>query len=153
MNPPVIYKIFDRSYCDQMYNYIVTNQHNPKYFYEDNQVPEALTIKTEMFKGVTTKYNNIRPPTDIKTKPTNWYGRLYLKGNELKRHYDGDHCDHSLTITMGYSGENWPIWIDGVPYKIPIGHGAYYRGCDMEHWREPLEGDNHLQLFFHYVLE
>ena len=25
-----------------------------------------------------------------------------------------------------------------------------YRGCELEHWREPLWGNNHAQVFLHY---
>lgn len=145
--------IFSTEYCNQITKKLVAERDNPEYFYRDIQVPDALTIHPHMFPSITKKYESIRPPTNLKLKPTNWYGRMYLKGNELKRHYDGVHCDHSMTITIGYSHENWPIFISGDAYDIPIGYGAYYRGCFMEHWREPLETDWHIQFFFHYVLD
>ena len=25
-----------------------------------------------------------------------------------------------------------------------------YRGCELEHWREPYWGKNHIQVFLHY---
>ena len=146
-------EIFSPLYCEQITKKLVHERDNPDYFYHDEQVPDALTIHTHNFPGITRKFEITRPPTELKLKPTNWYGRMYFKGNELKRHYDGSHCDHSLTITIGYSHENWPIYISDQPCLIPIGHGAYYRGCFMEHWREPLEHDWHIQFFFHYVLE
>lgn len=144
--------IFSPEYCAQFTRKLLSEKDNPAFFYHDTQVPEALSIHSHNFPGITKKYETIRPPTDSKLKPSNWYGRMYLKGNELKRHKDWPHCDHSITLTIGYSHSNWPIFIDGISYDIPIGYGAYYRGCDMEHWREPLEHDWHIQLFFHYVL-
>jgi len=123
-------------------------------FFEDWQVPGSVSLVTDKFPSITRIYKNTTPPiTDDSLQPSQWFGRLYLKGNVLERHIDGPHCDHSYTITVGHSGEsNWPIFIDGIPYEIPIGHGAYYRGCDMEHWREELKSTWHIQLFFHYSL-
>ena len=28
-----------------------------------------------------------------------------------------------------------------------------YKGCDIEHWREPFRGNNHAQVFLHYNLK
>jgi len=145
-----IIPVIDPKICQQITRKLVHEAGNSRYFFHDGQVPKALTIKEGMFPAITRIYQQTKPPTDLDLIHTNWYGRMYVRGNELLRHYDGDHCDHSLTITIGYSDENWPIFIDGVAYDIPIGHGAYYRGCQMEHWREPLQYDWHIQLFFHY---
>jgi hypothetical protein len=148
---PKFIQILSPKLCQQITKKLVFERDNPKYFFHDDQIPDALSIKTENFPSITKIYKETRPPVDLSLRPTNWYGRMYLKGNELKRHYDDPHCDHSITITVGYSHENWQIWIDGHPYEIETGWGVYYRGCDMEHWRYRLEWDWHIQFFFHYV--
>jgi hypothetical protein len=37
--------------------------------------------------------------------------------------------------------------------KILLNPGdiAIYKGCEVEHWREPYEGRQQIQLFLHYV--
>lgn len=152
MQPPHIFPVFEPHTCKQMKAKLLAEKDNPLYFYHDGQCPDALSIVTDKFPSIGQAHTKLRiPNVDVALKPSNWYGRMYLKGNELKRHYDDPHCDYSVTLTIGYESENWPIFIDGIPYMIPIGHGAFYRGCDMEHWREPLQNDYHIQLFFHYV--
>jgi hypothetical protein len=42
----------------------------------------------------------------------------------------------------------------GVEVNMVPGDVVIYRGCDVEHWREPFaanEGSYHVQAFFHYI--
>ena len=94
---------------------------------------------------------------------------LYKKGDELKRHKDRPSCEISTTIHLG--GDRWPIFIDGTgantvidEYKnihkpdapkgtkvlLEVGDMLVYSGCELEHWREPLEGNTCAQVFLHY---
>ena len=38
----------------------------------------------------------------------------------------------------------------GVKIDLKPGDMLVYRGCDLEHWREPFEGDSCTQVFLHY---
>ena len=38
----------------------------------------------------------------------------------------------------------------GLEIQLGIGDMLIYSGCDLEHWREPLEGNLCVQTFFHY---
>ena len=89
--------------------------------------------------------------------PTYVYSRILYPGSDLKPHTDRPSCEYSVTVTLGhnYSEDfSYPIYMDGTPVDIPIGWGATYKGCEIEHWREPLIGTPDkfwIQAFFHYV--
>ena len=97
--------------------------------------------------------------------PTYSYHRLYTTGTELKRHQDRPSCEISTTLCLGYDVSNvdaskypnwdWPMFIkekDGteIPVHMKPGDMIIYRGCELEHWREPYWGKNHAQVFLHY---
>ena len=82
--------------------------------------------------------------------PTYGYFRLYKNGNDLKPHKDRAACEISLSLCIGYEGEQWPIYIDGIPIYQKPGEVVVYRGCEVEHWREPFKGINQAQIFLHY---
>ena len=41
----------------------------------------------------------------------------------------------------------------GVAVYLEPGDMVVYRGCFLEHWREPLQAINHSQLFLHYTTD
>jgi len=107
--------------------------------------------------------------TGLNLIPTYSYARIYKKGDELKRHKDRPSCEISTTLNLG--GDPWPIFIDGTgadsvidEYKnihkpnapkgtkvlLEVGDMLVYSGCELEHWREPFEGDTCGQVFLHY---
>ena len=84
--------------------------------------------------------------------PTYGYFRLYKKGNNLVLHRDRNSCEISLSLCIGYEGEHiWPIYINGTPIYQEPGDLVVYRGCEVEHYRNPLEGKQQAQIFLHYV--
>ena len=85
--------------------------------------------------------------------PTYSYCRYYITGAELKRHSDRPECQYSTTLCLG--GDPWPIFFkdnDGVNIKVDMAPGdmVVYSGCELEHWREPFEGQTCAQVFLHY---
>ena len=107
--------------------------------------------------------------TGLELIPTYSYARLYKKGDCLHRHKDRPSCEISTTIHLG--GNPWPIFIDGTgadnvineqqnlikPNAPPgtkvlleVGDMLVYSGCELEHWREPFEGEVCGQVFLHY---
>jgi predicted 2-oxoglutarate/Fe(II)-dependent dioxygenase YbiX len=107
--------------------------------------------------------------------PTYAYARLYAPGEELKIHTDRPACQISATLTLGFEGEVWPIYVadyteegqgreitiqDGSKkwltneqeIKMEIGDAVLYYGMDKVHWRETYkEGKWQAQVFLHYV--
>ena len=107
--------------------------------------------------------------TNLDLIPTYSYARIYKKGDKLRRHSDRPSCEISTTLNLG--GDPWPIFIDGTGTKavinefreihkpnapegtkilLEVGDMLVYSGCELEHWREPLEGNVCGQVFLHY---
>jgi hypothetical protein len=101
--------------------------------------------------------------------PTYSYHRLYTTDTELVRHKDRRSCEISTTLCLGYDNSNvdnkkypdwnWPMFVgpgtgeegtEGIPIHMKPGDMLVYRGCEIEHWREPFWGINHAQVFLHY---
>ena len=84
--------------------------------------------------------------TGIKLVPTYSYARIYKTGDELKRHKDRQSCEISTTLHLG--GDEWPIFVEpsgkvnqkGIKVNLKAGDMLMYRGCELEHWREPFQG-------------
>jgi len=93
--------------------------------------------------------------TGLELIPAYSYRRLYKHGNILAKHRDRPSCEVSATIKLSDSGGyNWPIWMVDTPYELEDGDAVIYRGCDLEHWREPCGGSPTYimgQVFTHYV--
>ena len=59
---------------------------------------------------------------------------------------------------MHLGGDAWSIFLepsgeegkDGVEVKLETGDMLLYRGCDLEHWREPFQKETCVQVFLHY---
>ena len=93
--------------------------------------------------------------------PTYSYARLYdTQGEELKVHRDRPACEISATLTLGFEGDVWPIYMGDHEDKslnvgridMAVGDAVMYRGMDKYHWREPYtEGKWQAQVFLHYV--
>lgn len=103
---------------------------------------------------------------------TYYYDRFYFSGQRLYRHTDRDACEISLTYQISSNTKKpWPICFetpqgDEKYVELNDGDAVLYKGCERDHWREPLssnlslinrllkeEDDTyHHQIFFHYVL-
>ena len=113
----------------------------------------------------------MKKKTGMNLVPTYSYTRLYEKANILKRHKDRPSCEISTTLHLG--GDEWPIFLDptgadnilsgretttvvkpgapkGVRVDLKVGDMLIYSGCDLEHWREPFQGNVCSQVFLHY---
>ena len=84
--------------------------------------------------------------------PTYSYARLYKPGEELKKHKDRPACEISATVTLGFEGDPWAIYMEGNKVDMQVGDAVLYRGMDIEHWRKKYtEGQWQAQVFLHYV--
>ena len=82
--------------------------------------------------------------------PSYSYCRVYHKGNELKKHKDRPACEWSVTLNLSQS-EPWEIFMGGASVNLGVGDACIYKGCEIEHWREPFKGEEYTQVFLHYV--
>ena len=114
---------------------------NDSYWYGDPLV-EAMSL---------IKMKKMEEETGLKLSPTYGYSRVYTFGAVLDKHIDRHACEISVTVMIGSSGEEWPIYMDGTKLNLNPGDAAIYLGCEVEHWREEFKGDWHMQFFLHYV--
>ena len=139
--------------------------------WQDNQVINTYSHYSDV--AMETLLLSVQPKmeevTGLKLIPTYSYARIYKKGDILKRHKDRPSCEISTTVNLG--GDPWPIFIDptgsdnvideyknihkpnapkGVSVDLKPGDMLIYSGCDLEHWREPFEGEDCAQVFLNY---
>ena len=137
----------------------------------DKQVPGCYTKYADWVMETLLMYMIpiMKAKTGMDLIPAYSYTRLYEKGNILKRHKDRPSCEVSTTLHLG--GDEWPIFLDpsgqdfvideyknihkpgapkGVRVDLKVGDMLIYSGCDLEHWREPFQGNICSQVFLHY---
>ena len=91
-------------------------------------------------------------------EPTYSFSRVYQGGEELKPHTDRPSCEISVTVNVACTmSEPWPIWMqykgnDPAKCLLNPGDAVIYKGCQVTHWRRPLEqGAINPQFMLHYV--
>ena len=139
----------------------------------DHQVPGAYSKYADWVMETLLQYMRpiMKAKTGMELLPTYSYTRLYEKGNILHRHKDRPSCEISTTLHLG--GDEWPIYMDptgadnivsgsetttivkpgapkGTRIDLKVGDMLIYSGCDLEHWREPFQGNVCSQVFLHY---
>ena len=126
--------------------------------WNDQQIPETYSHYSDIV--METLLQKVKPrmeqETGLKLIETYSYARIYKKGDELKRHKDRYSCEISTTMHLG--GDEWSIFVEpsgeegkkGIEIQLTQGDMLIYRGCDLEHWRDPFEGENCGQVFLHY---
>lgn len=94
----------------------------------------------------------------LKLYPTYTYARLYAPGEILKNHRDRPACEISATITLGFEGDVWSIYMgdnedksNSTKIDMEVGDAVMYRGCEKWHWRDEFKGKWQAQVFLHYV--
>ena len=165
------YFLLKRDAVDFMYKNNIIYDNGMFGTWSDQQVPNTyshyadMVMETLMMKVLP----KMKEETGLQLIPTYSYARLYKTGDILKRHKDRPSCEISTTLNLG--GAPWPIFIDGTgsdnvidEYKnihkpgapkgtkvlLEVGDMLVYSGCELEHWREPFEGDICGQVFLHY---
>ena len=165
------YFMLKRDAVGWMYKNNITYDNGLLGTWTDEQIPNTYShyadpvMETLLMKVLPV----MKQETDLDLIPTYSYARLYKKGDILKRHKDRPSCEISTTIHLG--GTKWPIFIDptgsnnvideyknihrpnapsGNKVLLEVGDMLVYSGCELEHWREPLEGEVCGQVFLHY---
>jgi len=125
---------------------------------ENGQIPNTFSCYSDI--AMETLMLKCQPimekTTELKLYPAYTYARIYKKGDILKRHKDRFSCEISTTMNLG--GDNWSIYLEpsgekgmkGIKVDLKPGDMLVYKGCDLEHWREPFKGKECIQVFLHY---
>jgi hypothetical protein len=119
--------------------------------WNDEQIPETYSHYADIV--METLLQKVKPimekESGLNLIETYSYARIYKKGDELIRHKDRYSCEISTTMNLG--GDDWPIFLEpDIKVNLSQGDMLIYRGCDLEHWREPFEGEDCAQVFLHY---
>jgi len=144
---------------------------------KDGQCPLSQSISgTPTFDSLLEQLTpHFEQASGKKLFPTYAYARLYSPGEELKIHTDRPSCEISATVTLGFEGSVWPIymadhdetknveqrlgerdepyWLKNISrIDMEVGDAVLYRGQEKVHWREKYtEGQWQAQVFLHYV--
>ena len=165
------YFLLKRDAVNFMYNNNIIYDNGMFGTWSDKQVPNTYSHYADMV--METLLMKVLPrmqkETNLQLIPTYSYARIYKRGDILRRHKDRPSCEISTTLNLG--GNPWPIFIDGTgadnvidEYKnivkpgapegtkvlLDVGDMLVYSGCELEHWREPFDGDICGQVFLHY---
>jgi len=133
----------------------------------DSQCPNTYSLYCDpvMESILELGLNSVQNYTGLTLAPQYSYWRFYQKNNILERHIDRESCEISTTLCLGYDvsnvqqdvypNYNWAMWVKSIngeelPIQLNPGDMIVYRGCEVEHWREPFLGLNHAQVFLHY---
>ena len=165
------YFMLKRDAVAWMYKNNITYDNGMLGTWTDQQVPNTYShyadpvMETLLVKVLPT----MQQETGLELVPTYSYARIYKHGDILKRHKDRPSCEISTTIHLG--GDPWSIFIDGTgqdnvideyngiikpgapagtEVMLNVGDMLVYSGCELEHWREPFEGNTCAQVFLHY---
>jgi len=146
------------------FNYFLLKRDAIKFMYDNNFIAENGmhgTWKDEQVPGVYSIYADhvmetllvktlpvMKEKTGLDLLPTYSYARVYEKGSILEKHKDRPSCEVSTTINLG--GDLWSIYVEGIKIDLNPGDMLIYAGCELEHWREPFEGNICGQVFLHY---
>ena len=147
-----------------IYNYFMLKRDAVAWMYENNITYDNGMLGTWADEQIPNTYSHYADPvmetllmkvlptmqkeTGLELVPTYSYARIYKHGDILHKHKDRPSCEISTTIHLG--GDKWSIFIEGTEVMLDIGDMLVYSGCELEHWREPFEGNTCAQVFLHY---
>ena len=137
--------------------------------WNDEQVPNTYSHYADIV--METLLLKVKPimekHTKLKLTENYSYARIYKRGDILERHKDRFSCEISTTLNLG--GDEWPIFLEpdskkgklingmyhsdftrGIKINLKPGDMLVYRGNELEHWREPFNGQDCGQVFLHY---
>ena len=169
-----IQNLLDEEQCEQLKESL-KNEVDVSGVY-DKMCPKSKSVKGAVVfdKLLVDMLPAIEEITGVKLLPTYAYARWYVPGEELKPHIDRESCEISVTLTLGFDGNPWPIYVadpsnedfdieiyvDGEKIGVKnlskltlsVGDAVIYKGRDKYHWREEYkEGNWQAQVFLHYV--
>lgn len=165
--------VLDKQSCQNLTNYL-KDLVSQKKTNKDPQCPfsEAIYGAEEFDKLLEDLIPYFEEKSGLKLYPTYTYARLYAPGEVLKNHRDRPSCEISATLTLGFDGDQWSIYMadeatkeDGIlksgeddfyvknisEIKMNIGDAVMYRGMEKYHWRDKFKGKWQAQVFLHYV--
>jgi len=147
--------ILSKESCDILSGaFLLMERDAPKTSFGDGQVDGAFFRHS--YSGTESLLHYLKPKVEeivgMSLLPTYSFARVYRKGHFLSKHVDRRECEVSLTITLKKDAD-WPIILDNAEVDLDQGDGALYQGMIVPHERKPYEGEEHVQVFLHYIID
>ena len=167
--------LVSRERCAELSEYLKIESEKKGFYDAQCKKSKSIRDNPEFDKLLVDILPEIEQITGKKLFPTYAFARFYNPDEELRLHLDRDSCEISVTLTLGFEGNVWPIYMgypsdDGTGEVIideideealvknisridmEVGDAVVYRGCEMFHWRNKYtEGKWQAQVFLHYV--
>jgi hypothetical protein len=137
-----------------VYNYFMLKRDAVNFMYKNNIIYDTGIFGTWSDQQVPNTYSHyadfvmetllmkvlskMQQETGLELVPTYSYARIYKDGTG------------SNNVIDEYKNIHKPNAPKGTKVLLDVGDMLVYSGCELEHWREPLEGDNCAQVFLHY---
>jgi hypothetical protein len=152
--PNFISKEEANSLADQIINFSQTPGNDMQY---EEQVPKSLGKYNFLpfVKVLVKKINEVSTLLEEDVLPTYTYTRIYGHGGVLYRYRNRPACEISISVNLKKDIE-WPIWFqkpneEEISLELNQGDAVMYLGEIADHWRNTYQGQEHVQLFLHYV--
>jgi hypothetical protein len=152
--PNFITKTEANTLADQIINFSKTIGNDMQH---DMQAPNSLAKYNYLpfVKFLVEKIPDVSKALQEDVLPTYTYTRIYSHGEILSRHRDRPACEISITLNLKKDNE-WPIWFqkpngEEISLELNQGDAVMYLGEVSDHWRNAYQGQEHVQLFLHYV--
>ena len=97
--------------------------------------------------------------TGLELWPSMSFYYTYKNKNKLIRHKDRESGEIAVSISVGSSPSNttWPLYLDinnkPLASQLHRGDMLIFKGKDIDHWREPLEGEWLISMVLFYVIK
>lgn len=152
----IVRNFISKEKARQLYLYAKKREKTSDANWEDQQVLGSPSFYNDhVFQKLQIELlPKLEKESGLKLFKTYTYWRIYKRGAILRTHTDRPACE--ISVTLNFGGDEWEVWLlnmDEEPISILLeaGDGLIYRGCELNHWRSKFKGNNHMQVFFHYV--
>ena len=107
-----IENVLSEDECDEALRYLI-NDHKSGYstYGQDSLCPNSICFpRNNLYFLQERKKSFFEDILGLKLVPTYNYSRIYKPGEKLPKHVDRYACEISVTVTIGYIGQVWPIY-------------------------------------------
>lgn len=138
-------------------SYALMNRQHPDYYLEETNRNAISRYGDALGESLLRNLQSeLETVTGLSLLPTHSCLQLYANGAKPERRVAPPACEVSATLIIGGDVvEPWPIWLNNGNEEKAIdllpGDMLVYRGCQVEHWREQLQGEFWVQLLLCYV--
>lgn len=147
---------FSPELCRVVYDYVMLRKSVGLIGSPDERVPDAPRLYGDLLTEtlVGQKQPIVEAAVGHPLWPSYSYVRLHYKHATLPPHTDREASELAVSVNIG--GDHiWPLCFkrgdEELSVTLEVGDGVVYRGRDLSHWRQPYQGEVHVQCILFYV--